>query len=212
MYWLKQLTLISILVFGCRAYSAEAKPEEAKKPAEAAKAPVADKVYSGAQTEEWSKAQKDVQTAKIKFENDKKLLEELKRAAESQENLSKESLAKINEATKTMKASEANYQRFVNQYNLRFPEKGLDVGRKYKRSDSERDGIETVEEKPQGVEGKLRRLNRNIKHQYLNNQKAAATGKDQKKSSKKKQGSDESSETLQQPSPDDVTEKITIEK
>ena len=212
MYWLKQLALIiTYCVFCSNVFASDAKPSEAKK-AEGGKAPAPEKVYSGVQSDEWAKAQKDVQTAKIKFENDKKALEELKKSAELQENLSKDSLAKIKEATKTMKTSEANYQRFLNQYNLRFPEKGLDVGRKYERSDSERDGIETVEEKPQGVEAKLRRLNRNIKHQYLGNSEAETSSKDPKKNRKKKQTSGESSENLPQPEADDVTEQITIEK
>jgi len=200
MYWLKCLTLVVITMFFTESFASD-KPAEGDK----AKAAAKDVSYSGAQNEEWSKIQKDVQTAKIKFENDKKALADLKHSAEIQENLSKESLAKINEATKTMKASEANYLRFLNQYNLRFPEKGLDVGRKYERPDSERDGIETVEEKPQDVEAKLRRLNRNIKHQYLN-------AEDPKKKPKKKLSSGESSETLPQTPAADVTEKITIEK
>ncbi len=217
MYWLKQLTLIiTYCVFCSNVFASDAKPAEghgeAKKAEGGKAAPAPEKVYSGVQSDEWAKAQKDVQTAKIKFENDKKALEELKKSAELQENLSKESLAKINEATKTMKASEVNYLRFLNKYNLRFPEKGLDVGRKYERSGSERDGIETVEEKPQGVEAKLRRLNRNIKHQYLGNSEAETNSKDPKRNRKKKQTSGESSENLPQPEANDVTEKITIEK
>lgn len=217
MYWLKPQTLIVIFcVFSLNVFASDAKPAEGghgeAKKAEGGKAPAPEKAYSGVQSDEWAKAQKDVQTAKIKFENDKKALEELKKSAELQENLSKESLAKINEAKKTVKTSEANYQRFLNQYNLRFPEKGLDVGRKYERSDSERDGIETVEEKPQGVEAKLRRLNRNIKHQYLGNSEAETNSKDPKKNRKKKQTSGESSENLPQSEADDVTDKITIEK
>lgn len=199
MYWLKSLTLVVATVCLTEAFASD-KPAAGDK-----KNPAKDVAFSGAQNEEWSKIQKDVQTAKIKFENDKKALEDLKSTAELQENLSKESLAKINEATKTVKASEANYLRFLNQYNLRFPEKGLDVGRKYERADSERDGIETVEEKPQGVEAKLRRLNRNIKRQYLN-------AEDPKKKPKKKQTSGETSETLPQTQPTDVTDQITIEK
>ncbi|AZZ35616.1 hypothetical protein CIK05_01980 [Bdellovibrio sp. qaytius] len=226
MYWLKCLAVVSVTICLSQAFAndgggAAGGGHGAEKPAAAGgehggKAPVVEKAFSGAQNDEWAKAQKDVQTAKIKFENDKKALEELKRTAEMQENLSKESLAKINEATKTMKTSEANYHRFLNQYNLRFPEKGLEPSRVYKRTDSERDGIETVEEKPQGVEAKLRRLNRNIKHQYLKNSEAAANStensKDPKKKLKKKQTSDESSENLPQPLPGDVTEKIKLEK
>lgn len=199
MYWLKRFILVVTAVCLTEAFASD-KPAEGDK-----KAPPKDVTFSGAQNEEWSKIQKDVQTAKIKFENDKKALEDLKNAAEMQENLSKDSLVKINEAKKAMKASQANYLRFLNQYNLRFPEKGLDVGRKYERSDSERDGIETVEEKPQGVEAKLRRLNRNIKHQYLN-------AEDPKKKPKKKQSSGETSETLPQTPAADVTDEITIEK
>lgn len=184
-----------------------------EKPAEAGKGEPKAVVYSGAQNEEWAKAQKDLQTAKIKFENDKKIVEDLKHAAETQDNLSKESLAKINEAKKTMKTSEANYLRLLNQYDLRFPEKGLGVGRKYQRTDSERDGIETVDEKPQGVEAKLRRLNRNIKRQYQTDKFANSASGSALKKPIKKQTSDESGETSpQNKHQDDVTEKITIEK
>ncbi len=183
-----------------------------EKPAEAGAKDAKKAVYSGVQSDEWAKAQKDVQTAKIKYENDKKAVEDLKHAAEMQENLSKESLAKINEATKTMKASEANYLRLLNQYDMRFPEKGLDVGRKYERPDAERDGIETVEEKPQGVEAKLRRLNRNIKRQYLTTEDANSASGSVKKKQLKKQSSGESEVTLPQTQPGDVTGTIKIEK
>lgn len=200
MFWLS-LILTQALASGGGEKPAEAGVKEAK-PA----------VYSGAQNDEWAKAQKDVQTAKIKYENDKKAVDDLKHAAEMQENLSKESLAKINEATKTMKASEANYLRLLNQYDMRFPEKGLDVGRKYERPDAERDGIETVEEKPQGVEAKLRRLNRNIKRQYLTTEDANSASGSVKKKQPKKQSSGESEETLPQTQSGDVTGTIKIEK
>lgn len=205
MYWLKCITLIAVTTFLTDAQAAEGSKAASEKTATADKNPSKEAKFSGAQNDEWSKAQKDVQTAKIKYENDKKTLEELKRSAELQENLSKDSIAKITEATKTVKASEANYQRFLNLYNLRFPEKGLEPVRTYKRPDSERDGIETVEEKPQGVEAKLRRLNRNIKHQYM-------SADDPKKKPKKKQTAGEDSESLPQSLPGDVTDKITIEK
>lgn len=187
--------------------------EHGEKAVEAGKNdPKKEATYSGAQNDEWSKAQKDLQTAKVKYENDKKALDELKNTAELQENLSKESLAKINEATKIMKTSEANYLRLLNQYNLRFPEKGLDVGRKYDRSDAERDGIETVEEKPQGVEAKLRKLNRNIKRQYLSQEDANSTSGSVKTKALKKQSSDESKEAWPQTQPGDVTDTIKIKK
>ena len=218
MFWLKRLTLIAATLFMTQAYANEGGGHEAP-PAEqgggehgGAKAPVKEVKYSGVQSDEWSKAQKDVQSAKVKFENDQKALEELKRAAETQENLSKDSLAKINEATKTMKASEANYLRLLNLYTNRFPEKGLDVGRKYERQGSERDGIETVEEKPQGVEAKLRKLSRTIKRQYLNSEDANSTSASKKKKAQKKQGSGESEETLPQTQSGDVTDTIKIEK
>lgn len=217
MFWRKILTAIAVAVFSVQFVTAEehaAPPAggQSEKPAEAGKKDPKDAGYSGVQSDEWAKAQKDVQTAKIKYENDKKAVDDLKHAAELQENLSKESLAKINEATKTMKASEANYLRLLNQYDMRFPEKGLDVGRKYERPDAERDGIETVEEKPQGVEAKLRRLNRNIKRQYLTTEDANSASGSVKKKQPKKQSSGESEETLPQTQPGDVTGTIKIEK
>lgn len=198
MFWLSLILTQALASGGEKAAEAGKEPKKA--------------VYSGAQNDEWAKAQKDVQIAKVKYENDKKAVEDLKHAAEMQENLSKESLGKINEATKTMKASEANYLRLLNQYDMRFPEKGLDVGRKYERPDAERDGIETVEEKPQGVEAKLKRLNRNIKRQYLITEDANSASGSVKKKPPKKQSSGESEETLPQTQPGDVTDTIKIEK
>lgn len=205
MFWRKIFTVIAVTVFSVQFATAQ-------KPATPEKVDSKDAGYSGVQSDEWAKAQKDVQTAKIKYENDKKAVDDLKHAAEMQENLSKESLAKIKEATKTMKASEANYLRLLNQYEMRFPEKGLDVGRKYERPDAERDGIETVEEKPQGVEAKLRRLNRNIKRQYLTTEDANSASGSVKKKQPKKQSSGESEETLPKTQSGDVTDTIKIEK
>jgi hypothetical protein len=190
-----------ILVFNFHAIAVEKKetPKEGEK--------LEEKTYSGAQSDEWNKAQKDLQTAKIKVDNDRDALEALKAAAEKDEYISKDTLAKINEAKETLRKSEANYQRFLNQYNMRFPEKGLDVGRKYNRPDSERSGVETVEEKPQGVEAKLRQLHRNIKKQYQTSSGTASStvsvsGK--KKIEKKQTNFDAPA--------DGVTEKIKIEK
>lgn len=209
MFWRKRLTFIMTILFVTQLNASEAPPASGQG---GVKTPGKETEYSGAQNDEWSKAQKDLQTAKIKYENDKKILEDLKNAAELQENLSKEALAKINEATKTVKTSEANYLRFLNQYDLRFPEKGLNVGRSYKRLDSEREGLGTVDEKPQGVEAKLRRLNRNIKRQYLSGSDANSTSGTARKKSAKKQTSGESSETSPQTDSNDVTGTITIEK
>lgn len=186
--------------------------EAAEKPAGGAQVDPKHAVYSGVQTDEWAKAQKDLQTAKIKYDNDQKTLNELKQSAETQDNLSKDFLKKINEATQTLKASEANYLRFLNQYNLRFPEKGLNVGRKYERSDSEQAGLESVEEKPQGLEAKLRKLQRNIRRQYLRTAAAKSASGTGTKILFKKQNSDESSDKKPNNSSSDVTDTITIEK
>lgn len=212
----RKFLFITFLIFSVELAAKEnakaEKPAEKSEQAEKKGVPAPPQEYSGAQSDEWSKAQKDVQTAQIRYENDKRMLEELRQAAESQENLSKDSLAKINEATAAVKASQQNYIRLMSLYNLRFPEKGLDVGRKYKRLGAERSGIEeeTVEEKPQGVEAKLRRLNKNIEHQYLNSSDSNTEDKNKKKKSQPmaeptKQSSDE-------PVKDNVTEKIILGK
>lgn len=169
----------------------------------------ADIEYSGQQSDEWSKAQKDLLAAKIKLENDQRALEALKQQAEAQENLTKDMLEKINQAKKTVKESEQNYQRFLKQYNLRFPEKGLDIGRKYKRLSLDRDDDLTVDEKPQGVDAKLRRLNRNIKRQYVDPAQDKTNKQNQSKKQKKKQTSDDA---LTEPELDEVTEPIILEK
>lgn len=206
MFWLKiflALSFVTTLSFSV--YASEGGEPEGG----AEKKTTVDDPYSGAQTNEWTKIQKELQTAKVKYDNDQKILDDLKAAAGQNENLSKESLETINKATQTVKQSEENYNRFLNQYKMRFPEKGLDVGRKYERSDSEHKNLDTVEEKPQGVEANLRKLNKDIKQQYAPQASDKKAAEKKKKKAAKKQSSDESNP---QASPTDVTGKIIIEK
>lgn len=169
--------------------------------------------YSGAQTEEWSKIQKDVQIAKIKYDNDQKNLEELKAANQHGESMSTASWAAINEAAKKVKDSEQNYLRILNQYKHRFPEKGLNIGRKYEHAESDSEGnsesfvqgvSEGVQEKSQNLEGKLRRLNKNIRKQYAVSSTAVSAQKKKPIKSDIKQAP--------RPTQQDVTDKIILEK
>ena len=83
---------------------------------------------------------------------------------ESEESLTSKELEEIKKQTKAVKDAEENYKRYQYQYNMRFPEKGLEKGRTYKRKDLE-DG-EGVEEKPHTIDAKVKNLNKKINSQY----------------------------------------------
>ena len=124
-----------------------------------------EKSFSGAQTDEWQQVLKDFSTAKVKYENELKTLEVLKsHFKESEESLTSKELEEIKKQTKAVKDAEENYKRYQYQYNMRFPEKGLEKGRTYKRKDvEETDG---VEEKPHTIDAKVKNLNKKINSQY----------------------------------------------
>jgi len=124
-----------------------------------------EKSFSGAQTDEWQQVLKDYSTAKVKYENELKTLEVLKsHFKESEESLTSKELEEIKKQTKAVKDAEENYKRYQYQYNMRFPEKGLEKGRTYKRKDLEEAG--SVEEKPHTIDAKVKNLNKKINSQY----------------------------------------------
>lgn len=194
MFWLKLMLSISFVITGDMSF--------ANSDADAA---INANAYSGAQDESWAKAQNDVQTAKIKYDNDKKQVETLKATADLQESLSKDMLAKINEAAKALKISEANYFRLLGQYNLRYPEKGLSKRRLYERQKAEPENIDRTEAKAQTIDDKLQNLNRNLKRQYLSQKNATSVSGTPKVNAEKTKNNSLSNSN-------DVTDTIKLEK
>lgn len=175
---------------------------EAPPAAEHGAAKKEEKDFSGAQSDEWQQVLKDYTTAKIKYEIELKNLEHLqKEASENEGNLTSKGLEEIQKATKAVKDAEENYKRFQNQYNMRFPEKGIEKGRKYKRNESDEGGL-GVDEKPQSLDAKVKKLNSKISTQYKLKNKNSKIDESQKKEIM-------SEDQLQK---DGITEKIKLEK
>lgn len=165
-----------------------------------------EKSFSGAQTDEWQQVLKDYSTAKVKYENELKALEALKSGfRENEENLSSKELEEVKKQTKAVKDAEENYKRYRDQYNMRFPEKGLEKGRTYKRKDLE--DSDGVDEKPHTIDAKVKNLNKKINSQYGVRVKPKKTKLliDERQ----KMQNDEQSESMPR---DGVTDKIKLEK
>jgi len=166
-----------------------------------------EKTYSGSQSDEWQQVLKEYSTAKVKFENELKALEILKsKFKESEGNLSLQEIEEIKKQTKVVKDAEENYKRYQTQYYMRFPEKGLEKGRTYKRKGVE--DVDGVDEKPQTIDQKVKNLNKKIGSQYGVKSKPAKSkllNDDRQKSLINKEGLDSYQN-------DGVTEKIKLEK
>lgn len=175
MYCLKffKFSLILFFVSGW-AGASEAPPqgEHGAKPPEGGKPAVVEKEYSGRQNDEWQKIQKDLQSAKMKMVKQEEDLKALVRAAEhKQGNITTEELKVINEARKVLNELKTEYKRLNHLYELRFPEKGLEIGRKYnKKSESaEIESVNVVEKQQMQVftlDQRLKILNAKLKSRY----------------------------------------------
>jgi len=163
-----------------------------------------EKEYSGSQSDDWQQVLKDYSIAKIKYENELKTLNALKESAREKEgSLSVQELEAINKASKAVKEAEENFKRFQNQYYMRFPEKGVEKGRKYIRNDG--DLGSNVDEKPHSLDSKVKILNSKINTQYKVQSK-------KKKKSLVNEESDVENQNKSKFDADGVTQKIKLEK
>ena len=166
--------------------------------------------FSGAQSDQWSKIQTQLGQLKGKLDNQEKVVTELLKAKRSVEgaitpaeidNISKQH-EKLAELTK-------DYNKLLEEFLFRFPEKGQAANRKYIRHENQ--SLDEME-KNLSLEGRLKRLQKKIKAQYDPDKEiSSSTEKAHEKhveASKSKPNAGQGTETKAV----DITEKITVEK
>ncbi len=169
-----KIILLNLLCLGSLAWAKESAPEHAAgQPAEGPGGLKSEaKVYSGRQNEEWMKIQKDLTTSKVKLDKEVSSLTELQKSLSHRSgSVSDEEQAQITALQKKIKEYEQDYKNLYQQYRLRFPEKGLELGRKYQREERfNTRGFVDAEEKASQIDSedkKINDLSQKLKYQYL---------------------------------------------
>lgn len=151
--------LIIFIIFWAINLSAE---EHGSAPAGNAEA--VDKQFSGRQDENWTDIQSKLGVLKSKVEAQKSVVEEiLKNKKNSEAKISKKEIDQLKIEHEKLKSITNDYNKMLANFQFRFPEKGLESGRKYIRIENQ--SLEEMET-PTTFEGRLKKLNRKIKKQY----------------------------------------------
>ncbi|MFZ3229058.1 MAG: hypothetical protein WA160_02545 [Pseudobdellovibrio sp.] len=182
MLWNKNIFFTLIIIFNLVVFANEHGKEKPVAAAggengAAAGAPVPEKPFSGRQSEDWIKVQAQLTALKGKVDAQKALVEGL--IAQKSHAGGHASPAAGGDDTETLKKEHAAWLVMIEEYNTlntsfqnRFPEKGAAVGRIYKRINP--DNIETLESQ-MTAEGRLKRLVKKIKKQYLTSEEPSET-------------------------------------
>lgn len=169
-----------------------------------------EKGFSGQQNEKWIEVQKSLLDLKIKVDAQKIIVADLLKSKKSHEaKISQEEIALLKKEHERLQSLTNSYNEMLADFQFRFPEKGLESGRKYIRLENQT--IEEMENAPT-IQGRLKKLNKKIKKQYQ--EEAAPEQNSSHKSPHKNQKTPVGSkvtDTEKSNSPD-VTEQIILVK
>jgi hypothetical protein len=182
--------------------TAQAQHGEAAAPA--GEAP-AQKEFSGQQNEKWVEIQKSLLELKIKVDAQKNLVTDLLKSKQHNEGkMPQEEIETLKKEHERLQNLTKDYNQMLADFQFRFPEKGLEAGRKYIRLENQ--SLEDMENSPT-LQGRLKKLNKKIKKQYQAEEKESKVleQKDLNHKIPKFQDSKKNTEP-------DVTEKIIILK
>ena len=135
--------------------------------------------YSGKQTQEWSEVQNKLSTLKGKVDSQDAVVKNL--IIEKSVLTGEQQAAKIEELKKEHKkwqALVADYNKLDEEYETKFPEKGIKESRVYKRISVK--SIERIEN-DMTVEGRLLRLQKKVLNQYPKTAQRIEQKKEQKR-------------------------------
>lgn len=153
--------IISLIFFSSLIVSAQ----HGEATAEAGKdASTQQKEFSGQQSEKWIAVQKSLLDLKIKVDAQKIIVADLLKSKKSNEaKISQEEIALLKKEHERLQSLTNDYNAMLADFQFRFPEKGLEAGRKYIRLENQT--IEEMENAPT-IQGRLKKLNKKIKKQY----------------------------------------------
>lgn len=215
----KNLIYVFLILFGSIFALAN---EHGEAPAAGAAKPV--ESYSGTQSDEWVKAEAELNALKAKLDAQQGLVQNLlpqkPHAASAAEEgghkppppagppkSNQEKAAELNKEFAKYKELVEEYNKKVKDFESRYPEKGQALGRKYPRVKNKE--IESLE-KTLTLDGRIQRLNKKINSQYNHSPENKVEENAHQNSHPQKPQSD----LQEKPSPQrkDVTDKIIIVK
>jgi hypothetical protein len=168
-----------------------------------------EKEFSGQQNEKWITVQKSLLELKIKVDAQKNTVADLLKSKKNNEaKISQEEIALLKKEYARLQSLTNDYNEMLVDFQFRFPEKGLESGRKYIRLENQ--SIEEMESTPT-IQGRLKKLNKKIKKQY----QEELTEPDQTKSKGSAQQGQKipvGSKTTDTEKTTDVTEQIILVK
>lgn len=120
--------------------------------------------FSGSQNDEWTKIQAELGKQKGKLDNQEKIVTELLKAKRSVEgSISPAEIANLNTQHEKLQELTKEYNKLLEEFHYRFPEKGQAGARKYIRQENQ--SLDQME-KNLSLEGRLKKLQKKIKAQY----------------------------------------------
>lgn len=124
----------------------------------------AEKEFSGSQNEKWTEVQSQLGALKTKVDAQTVVVTDLLKSKKDNEGkVSQAEIELLNKEHEKLKNLTTDYNQLLSEFQFRFPEKGLETGRKYIRIENQT--LEQLEKFPT-FEGRLKKLNKKIKHQY----------------------------------------------
>jgi hypothetical protein len=169
-----------------------------------------EKEFSGQQSEKWIAVQKSLVDLKTKVDAQKKIVAELLKSKKSDEaKISQEEIALLKNEHERLQSLTNSYNEMLANFQFRFPEKGLELGRKYIRIESQT--IEEMENAPT-IQGRLKKLNKKIKKQYQDESVAEQTGSHKSPHKNQKTPVGSKVTDTEKSNNSDVTEQIILVK
>lgn len=170
---------------------------------------VIEKEFSGHQTEKWSDVQNTLAQLKTKVDAQAMVVSELLRLQKNNdEKISNNDIDELSKQNEKLKKLTKDYNEMLSDFQFRFPEKGLESGRKYIRTENQ--SVEKIENSST-FEGRLKKLNRKIKHQYQAEDSAEDIKKQQKLKSLKTSSESKKIDSKKNDEPQ-VTDQINLVK
>jgi len=158
MFKLKLLFLLGIFIF-----NAASSQENSNLKSETI-APPPPKEFSGQQSQKWSEVQNTLGQMKTKVDAQLIIVTELLRTKKNNDGkISNEEVSELKKQHEKLKNLTKDYNEVLSDFQFRFPEKGLDSGRKYIRIDNK--SIEAIQS-DSTFEGRLKKLHQKINRQY----------------------------------------------
>lgn len=193
----KQIFVVLLLIFCSSAWSKEEAPPVVTEQEEIA--------FSGRQDEAWIKMQADLGIIKSKLDAEQNAVNELLVSRKTnKKSFTKEQLDLLNESHKKLIETTKNYNKKLNEFELRYPEKGRALGRQYIRKKAL--SLDEMESSLT-LDGRIRKINKKIKSQYNITEKTEETEKKVPKTE-----AENKSEPQKTKPKGDVTEKIILVK